>query len=1571
MTTFAQLGIEFISKGAAQAANDIARVEQAAATAERSTNKLGVASKKMGSDAASARTGVKIMTDEINRLVAFDAKLGNAKGLNFAPMARGMDSAAASAKNLGPQIQNASFQIGDMAVQVAGGTDALRALTMQLPQLLGSFGILGAVAGGAAAVIGALVPTLFDTSSGANRLSKEMDALSDSVSTYKQFADMANAASTDMAQRFGYMSGEMSRTSEFLAKIARVEAIQNLDTAVKTLSETFGEFSDKMVIGTGGIFSQGGMMREWQRTVANLRDEMSLTEPQVDLVWKALARLTRADGVDKQILAANELNSAFERAFGSIEKVPKPLLEVAKQAGMLALQGGEIADQNARVAASATEVNAKYQQQIEMSRAILSYGSDSAQVEAVKRAQADLTARAMLEQKGLTGQVADETLRAAMQAYDLGIQVSQAEASLRGAEAAARALAGAMAAAAGFSANLDNQIAILDAQIGAARNKQNVALAGQVKSLELQATATRDATLATNKFGAASAVVAITAEAQYQTDLKKIGVIRDTTTELGRLTEANGAAGRSSGRAGGAAKKAGGAGASAAKSARTEVEKLTKSLDDEATKWREMLDPTAKYRREIEDLAKLKDRLSTGEMAKAQEKLNAEFADSLPLVGELTDTLVDGLFKGFKGSLGDILGVFKNWLGQMIATAAKNRIVMSMGFTGGGVGAAAAQGVGGVPGMGGLGTGISAIGSGLWGGASSVISGFASGGLSGGFGAIGTALSGATSGLAGLATAAGALALPLAGLAAVFSFFKGKTKLLDSGLRITASNMDALIETFKKTEKTRFWGLSKKRRTSYSEADAEVADPVISAITKAQTSILDMAKVVGFAGGVFDDFTHQLEISTKDLSEEEILKAVAAGVEEATDAFAAMIPGLTKFGKEGEGASETLTRLVTSLKTVNGAFDTLNYSLRYAGLTGADTASKLANLFGGMEGFSSATSSYWETFYSEAERQRILTRQATAALKAYNVALPRSRNAYRALIEAQDLTTEKGRKLWSVLVQMAGTMDTILPSVAGLTRHLEKLQGRVSTALDGAIESISEMVKVNAQAASDWYSAADKARDLIASLRGTAGTVTTKQQALLYNQTKYLTTYAAALSGDLKAAQNITGIAQSYLTSVNATARTREDAAVAQARVLSQMELLGGASDIEGARHDIMSGLYQKQVDLMTNARDYIAAGNALTKDMIAKLQSGLGSIDDAIDAAAKISYSNLRKQIEISLDVVQDAKIPPYLKNLLKDTTKGVDAYVDFITRSDLSPDLKWLALNKSSDHLKTIEFVADNRLGPGLAKVALDKIGKYQLNVETAVEKGALNADQLLTLITGTKNGKITLGGSFVFDPAKGFATLIQTSMESPLKAANAAMNKLSTALGKLHDALVKEASPTAPGKKPGVVKPPAAVTPTKPSNTQPALSWRDFAVVSKFAGKNDNLRSVTVLGPKGGTRVIPATGNWFDSNDSILMRLFQAGKLPAFAAGGDHVGGLRIVGENGPELEATGPSRIYNARQTSQMLSGTSDELVAEVRALRAELAAIKVQAGRTADSVRSSEKLWKKIDAVGLTTKAETP
>jgi hypothetical protein len=46
---------------------------------------------------------------------------------------------------------------------------------------------------------------------------------------------------------------------------------------------------------------------------------------------------------------------------------------------------------------------------------------------------------------------------------------------------------------------------------------------------------------------------------------------------------------------------------------------------------------------------------------------------------------------------------------------------------------------------------------------------------------------------------------------------------------------------------------------------------------------------------------------------------------------------------------------------------------------------------------------------------------------------------------------------------------------------------------------------------------------------------------------------------------------------------------------------------------------------------------------------------------------------------------------------------------------------------------------------------------------------------------------------------------------------------------------------------------------------------------------------------------------------------GTVPGFASGGMHSGGWRMVGERGPELEATGAARIFNAADTARILGG----------------------------------------------------
>ena len=74
---------------------------------------------------------------------------------------------------------------------------------------------------------------------------------------------------------------------------------------------------------------------------------------------------------------------------------------------------------------------------------------------------------------------------------------------------------------------------------------------------------------------------------------------------------------------------------------------------------------------------------------------------------------------------------------------------------------------------------------------------------------------------------------------------------------------------------------------------------------------------------------------------------------------------------------------------------------------------------------------------------------------------------------------------------------------------------------------------------------------------------------------------------------------------------------------------------------------------------------------------------------------------------------------------------------------------------------------------------------------------------------------------------------------------------------------------------------------------------------------------------------------------------------ASGGEFSGGLRVVGEGGPELEATGASRIYNAAQTAEILSGganVSNQIASLREEMKASLYAIAKNTGKTTDQLQ---------------------
>ncbi|KQM78917.1 hypothetical protein [Xylophilus sp. Leaf220] len=136
---------------------------------------------------------------------------------------------------------------------------------------------------------------------------------------------------------------------------------------------------------------------------------------------------------------------------------------------------------------------------------------------------------------------------------------------------------------------------------------------------------------------------------------------------------------------------------------------------------------------------------------------------------------------------------------------------------------------------------------------------------------------------------------------------------------------------------------------------------------------------------------------------------------------------------------------------------------------------------------------------------------------------------------------------------------------------------------------------------------------------------------------------------------------------------------------------------------------------------------------------------------------------------------------------------------------------------------------------------------------------------------------------------------------------------------------------------------------------------AVFAKYAGTGDVAGYYNAAKAAGySLRDVAAHDGYFYGD--VLAAAAGAG-VPAFATGGMHAGGLRIVGERGWELEASGQSRIWNQQQLASAFGGggaaANDAIVVELAALREEVRQMKDAAKATATNTAESAKTLRNV------------
>jgi TP901 family phage tail tape measure protein len=804
----------------------------------------------------------------------------------------------------------------------------------------------------------------------------------------------------------------------------------------------------------------------------------------------------------------------------------------------------------------------------------------------------------------------------------------------------------------------------------------------------------------------------------------------------------------------------------------------------------------------------------------------------------------------------------------------------------------------------------------------------------------------------------------------------GATSIADimAGGNLSA-NQFATIETKTKG------GLLGKDKVRYSEQyaalDAATQDSLNKVFGSMGRTMLGLAESIGHdtKQKVEDYIIPAMRVDLKGLNGEDAAKKLNGVISAALDSMSTSVFGgiIGQYQKLGEGMLETAVRIVAEVAVVKDALGKSGLSIAGDAIAISDA---LVQAAGGLQEFQKAFDDYYQKFYTESERNVFLQKNLVSQLEDLNTALPATREGYRKLVESLDVNNAADAQRYSLLIKLSGAADDyykVLESASesalqvaqqrrALDIQLMELSGNAIGALTekrrDELAAMDESLRFSQQAV--WaLSAANKAVD---DAMGILKKSVSDQKAL--NNTAYQAAIAAnnlqkQAANDLLA--ELKKVADNIKTALGSTV-IESDAFSKQRRLAAQSVLksalgyanaggsLAGYSGLDQALTDIAKPSEQLYSSFVDFARDQGRTGNMLagladhTQSQISVAEQTLAAIDaskqtltdgfNAENARLDALVTNAQAQIDA---INGTTAVVMSVNDAVINMTAAMDARMataNAISSAQYADKAEMAALNaynaaaaKSDQSTKILNYVAgaaqDYSAQAQAARAASTAPMAPAPSTWQSGQSGNAMWEQVLSLFNAEhmKRYGITMNRPWNADADAqrqyGELVLMYNSMSASAAQAAAAQAAGLENLANATAALIPGYQQTASVDQSAAAQAAAAYAAAK------AYTAAAQAAVPNIQG---------------------------------------------FATGGDHSGGWRVVGENGPELEYTPPSHIFSNSQSKSLVDNS--DLIAELKALRSEVAMLRAETRATATHTNKTAKLLERAmpDGDALATRA---
>lgn len=688
----------------------------------------------------------------------------------------------------------------------------------------------------------------------------------------------------------------------------------------------------------------------------------------------------------------------------------------------------------------------------------------------------------------------------------------------------------------------------------------------------------------------------------------------------------------------------------------------------------------------------------------------------------------------------------------------------------------------------------------------------------------------------------------------VTKLFGITTSVLDQGINDFSSTLKNVLDkgldlqSYVQVQTTKkFLGIttSSKISTQLANLPDEVSDQFGKVITGIYNTVVQAASQLGLGGDAFTDklqsFVVEIDkISVKGLTGEEIQKQFETVFSKFGDQLAAFgVEGLAQFQKVGEGYFETLVRIANDYANVNSILAAIGKTMGQVGIESVVARENLIDLFGGVEKLAQGTAYFRDNFLSAAEKIAPIAEHLNSAFGKIGLTIPKTVEDYKNLTLAQDLSTQAGRDMYAILIQLAPEFIQLQDAMTGAADATREAANALAETLmqnvAGAFESLQKAVGAEKERLTAEYEARN-----------------------------------AALSSQINAAQSNISALKSASDAIHGALNSMQLTEQAlYRRVTAQQTIKGAIATVKGGKLPDMDTLRTALTTVTQNSEDLFASATDFRRDfyLTANDLAELGEVTDTQMVIAQKSLDTLIAQ-----------------RDLLKATYDAEMARLD-----------------------KELE----------LAQTQVDLLNGIN-------EKSTSIVDAIASL-----------------------ASAIQSAMANPIAGAGAAAaGAYGTYLGRQPEAGAVDYWKGQAMQGVDIVGAIARSDESKINSLYRTMLGRE----SEVAGMNFWLQKL-----RSGTSIDQISQGFMESDEYKRLH------APGFANGGMFNGGLRVVGGGGPELEATGASRIHNTDELAGMMG--TDEIVAMLALIKDSLDELNKTSTKTADNTKDTHDILDQATAGG--------